>query len=178
MMRRILLLLLAGCAAWLSPMARADDAPVPEYAMKALYLYNFAQLTEWPESAERDSSFKLCVFGAEELSQPLENLRGRAIGSRLIRLLRVADASEARQCHMLFVGDADFGRAGRLIESLRGQPILIVTDDAHLVRLGAMLLIQREAKRLAFEVNLEAAKRSQLRFSSKLLHLAHRVSGE
>jgi hypothetical protein len=178
MMRRLLLLLLTGCIAWLVPPASADDAPVPENTMKAAYLYNFALLTEWPKSAERETSFRLCVFGSDELSRPLENLHGRMIDSRILRLQQVADAIEARQCNMLFVGDADYGRAGRLIEALRGQPILIVTDDSHLLRLGAMLLIQREAKRLAFEVNLEPAKRSQLRFSSKLLRLALRVNGE
>jgi hypothetical protein len=178
MMRRVLLLLLTGCIAWLMPPANADDAPVPENAMKAVYLYNFAQLTEWPSSTEREGGFKLCFFGSEELSRSLEKLRGRMIDNRVVHLQQVTDAVEARQCNMLFVGDADIGRAGRMIEALRGRPILIVTDDAHLLRLGAMVLMQREAKRLAFEVNLDPAKHSQLRFSSKLLRLAVRVNGE
>jgi hypothetical protein len=161
--------------------ARADDTTkaVPEYAMKAVYLYNFAQLTEWPAaSASARESFNLCVIGPDEIIAALEPLRGRMVNQQRLRLLPVTESSEARQCQMLFVAEDSGIRGTRLLDALRGTTVLTITDDPRIARAGAMLVIQAEGRRLAFNVNLEAAKLGQLKFSSKLLRLATRVSGE
>jgi len=105
-------------------------------------------------------------------------LRGKSVGSRVLRVLRVGDVAEARNCHLLYVGEGGGERGRRLFEALRGIPVLTITDDPRGERSGAMLQIVPEDKRLVFEVNLEAARRSQLKLSSKLLHLARRVTGE
>jgi 3D (Asp-Asp-Asp) domain-containing protein len=173
-------LCLAGLLSCISA-ARADDTAkaVPEYAMKAVYLYNFAQLTEWPATlATGRESFNLCVIGPDEIVAALEPLRGRRVNQQHLRLLRITESSEARQCQMLFVAE-DIGTQGiRLLDTLRGTTVLTITDDPRVARAGAMLTIQAEGKRLAFNVNLDIARMGQLRFSSKLLHLASRVVGE
>jgi hypothetical protein len=79
---------------------------------------------------------------------------------------------------MLFVAE-DSGQQGiRLLDALRGTAALTITDDPRIARAGAMLIILAEGRRLAFNVNLDAAKLGQLKFSSKLLRLANRVIGE
>jgi hypothetical protein len=172
-------LCLAGLLSCISA-ARADDTAkaVPEYAMKAAYLYNFAQLTEWPAaSVTGRETFNLCIIGPDEMATALEPLRGRMVNQQRLRILRVTESSEARQCQILFVAE-DSGTQGiRLLDALRGTTVLTITDDPRVARAGAMLAIFAEGKRLAFDVNLDAAKRSQLNFSSKLLHLASRVVG-
>ncbi|MFZ2267256.1 MAG: YfiR family protein [Azonexus sp.] len=173
-------LCLAGLLSWISA-ARADDTAkaVPEYAMKAVYLYNFAQLTEWPAtSASGRESFNLCVVGPDEIVAALEPLRGRMVNQQRLRLLRVTESSEARQCQMLFVAEDSGVQGIRLLDALRGTTVLTITDDPRAARAGAMLVILAEGRRLAFNVNLDAARLGQLRFSSKLLHLANRVVGE
>jgi hypothetical protein len=161
--------------------ALADEAahPVPEYTMKAVYLYNFAQLTEWPTKSESaDTTFNICVYGQNELATALGALRGKTVNRQQLRFFHVADIAEARQCQLLYIGEEDAERGSRIIEALRGTPVLIVTDAPRMARSGAMLLIVNEARRLSFEANVDFAKRSQLKFSSKLLSLARRVSGE
>jgi len=174
-------LCLAGLLSWMSA-TRADETTkaVPEYAMKAVYLYNFAQLTEWPATSATGGreSFNLCVIGPDEIVAALEPLRGRMVNQLRLRVLRVSESSEARQCQMLFVAE-DSGIQGiRLLDALRGTTVLTITDDPRVARAGAMLIIQTEGRRLAFNVNLDAARLGQFRFSSKLLHLASRVIGE
>ena len=173
-------LCLAGLLFWTNA-ARADDTPkaVPEYAMKAVYLYNFAQLTEWPaESTTSRESFNLCFIGPDEMAAALEPLRGRMVNQQRLRLLRVNESGEARQCQMLFVAEDSGIQGARLLEAMRGTSVLTITDDPRVASAGAMLSIVPEGKRLAFDVNLEAARRSQLKFSSKLLRLANKVAGQ
>ncbi|HZX31698.1 MAG TPA: YfiR family protein [Rhodocyclaceae bacterium] len=161
--------------------ANADDwaRAVPEYTMKAAYLYNFAQLTEWPaQPSAQEEAFNLCVYGQDELIAALEGLRGRTVSKRPLRVLRLTDMAELRQCHLLYVADGEGARGGRMFDALKGDPVLTVTDDPRAGRAGAMLTLTTDDRHLAFEVNLDAARRAQLKFSSKLLRLAKRVMGE
>jgi hypothetical protein len=159
--------------------AEGARAAVPEYTMKAAYLYNFAQLTDWPvQPGVSDEVFSLCLFGSDEMLQALEPLRRKTIGGQGVRVQRITEASEARQCKVVYVGEGESNRGARLLEALRGLPILTVTDDPQAMRAGAVMLIIPEERRLTFEVNLGQARRSQLKLSSKLLGLARRIDGE
>lgn len=180
MKSRLLLLLPAVFSSISIAQSRMDDQPraVPEYAMKAAYLYNFAQLTDWPTQPTSADNFTLCIAGQGEVIDALAGMAGRSVRGRALKPVRISQAVEAAQCDMLYVGDGSGQRGSRMVELLRGKPVLTVTDDPRVAREGAMLLIVPDGKRLAFEVNLDSAARSQLKFSSKLLRLASRVSGE
>lgn len=156
-----------------------DRVAVPEYAMKAVYLYHFAQLTTWPDTpGATDDRFNLCIYAQDEIAPSLEILRGKTVGSRVLRLQLVSDAGEAKNCHLLYIGEGGGERARRLFEAVRGIPVLTITDDPKVDRSGAMLKIVPDDRRLGFTVNMEPVRRSQLKLSSKLLNLAKRVTGE
>ena len=152
--------------------------PIPEYSMKVAYLYNFAQLTSWPDSSTADGDFNLCIYGSDDFGSALKTLSGKTINSRHVRVLHVTDTTDAQRCQLVFVADNDGARSSRLFEALRSEAILTVTDDEKTAKSGAMLMIRAEEQRLSFDVNLDAAKRAQLTFSSKLLRLAKKVTGE
>ncbi len=166
----IWLLMLLPSALWGGVVA------VPEYTLKAAYLYNFAQLTEWPAEAEMAESeeFRVCSYGTEGWGDALEGLSGKEVASRSIRVRSVREPGEARQCDLLFIGEGDPRRAAWLIGSVRGMPVLTVSDSPGV---DAMLTILTEERRLAFRVNLHSARESKLRLSSKLLNLARHVAG-
>lgn len=161
-----------------SALAMAANAAqrVPEFAMKAVYLYNFAQLTNWPPRGEAsDEPFNLCVFGGDEVFHALEALEGRKVNGHPLHSLQIEDAVAVRQCHLLFLGE-DAGRRGRrLLDGLGDAPILTVTDDPSLADSVAVSLVVTEGKRLAFDIKLGLAKGRNLALSSKLLRLANRV---
>lgn len=146
--------------------------------MKAAYLYNFAQLTDWPAQAIGEGDFTICVSGQDEVIEALVGMSGRLVQGRVLKSMRIRQASDAAQCHILYVGDGSGPRGGRMVDHLRGKPVLTVTDDQSVAGESAMLRIVPDGKRLAFEVNLDPAAQSKLKLSSKLLRLASRVIGE
>lgn len=153
------------------------EQAVPEYAMKTAYLYNFAQLAEWPSGGDsgKNPDFRICTYGTEAWGNALEILASKKVSGRTVRLLPIQEAAEARQCDLLFIGEGDPRRSAGLIGGVRGLPVMTVTDTP---RIDAMLTIVNDERRLAFEVNLGYARESQLRLSSKLLNLARRVVGQ
>lgn len=176
----LLACLLAAPTAVAQARSADTDKALPEYAMKAAYIYNFAQLTDWPADpvGNKDGAFTVCVFGQDELVSALEKLRGRTVNGKALKVVRIGAVPEIKQCQLLYVGEGEGERGGRLFQSLRGTPILTVTDDPRAARQGAMLQIVPDERRLAFEVDLDATRQSQLQLSSKLLNLARRVFGQ
>lgn len=172
MMRRTLIpLLLSLLMVWsFGQRAHAAEA-VPEYTMKAAYLYNFALLTTWPESASASGpDFNLCFYGQDEFGPALDKLNGKDVNGHKIRVLRLDRPEEARQCQLIFINEPNTSRLNRLTNVLSQAPVLTVADDKP--GQSAMISLTPQNQRLTFTINASATKSAKLQLSSKLMRLA------
>jgi hypothetical protein len=160
-------------AALLSFAAAARADALPEYRIKAAFLYNFALFTEWP--AEVGSTLNLCVTGADPFGAELDPLQGKSVGERTLAVLRKAAGAPLGDCQIVFVASTSMGTLPRVLESLRGRPVLTVTESVGAARQGAALNLAVEQNKVSFEANLQAARSAGLNLSSKLLRLATEV---
>ncbi|MCC7113320.1 MAG: YfiR family protein [Burkholderiales bacterium] len=156
----------------------ASDTPVsaqeaPEFRLKAAFLYNFAQFTEWP--ADVGPTLHLCVHGADPFGAELDALHGKAVGERAIAVTRRLPADGLRGCQVVFVANNAIAQLPRVLETLRGAPVLVVADGAGAAKRGATLALAVTDGRIAFEANLDAARSARLQLSSRLLRLAAEV---
>ncbi|MFO1219958.1 MAG: YfiR family protein [Burkholderiaceae bacterium] len=151
--------------------ARATEQP--EYRLKAAFLYNFAAFTEWP--ADAPVTIQLCIVGADPFGKEIDLVRGKAFGARslAVQLRPVPDALAG--CQMVFVSAALMPQLPRLLDTLRGRPVLTVADSPGAVQQGVALNMVVQQGRVAFEANLTAARGAGLDLSSKLLRLATEV---
>jgi hypothetical protein len=56
--------------------------------------------------------------------------------------------------------------------------VLTVADAPEFGQAGGMIQLVVEESKVRFDINLAVAKRSRLRISAQLLHLARRVDGK
>jgi hypothetical protein len=175
MMRRTLIPVLLSLLAALPLDLRAQTSEaVPEYTMKAAYLYNFALLTTWPESASASGpDFNLCLYGQDEFGPALDKLNGKDVNGQKVRVLRLDRPEEALRCQLIFISESNGNRIARLVSTLSDKPVLTVADDN--LNRHAMISLSPENKRLTFAINANATKAANLQLSSKLLRLAAHV---
>ena len=166
-MRRLLLLILL----LLGGNARVQAEPLPEHDVKATYLYNFAVLTRWPESAR--ARFNICTLGAEEVGLALRKLEGKLIHERPLTVARLSTLAAIRECQVLFVGQQDAASLPRIVATLGDEPVMTVTDAPQLA--SVCVVVAPEGKRLAFDVNLEKCRAAHLRPGAPMLNLARTV---
>lgn len=164
-MRRLLLLALACLPglAWADSYAEED--------MRAIYLYNFANYTDWPESP-RDT-FNLCVLNDASLGRALKNLEGKSIGKKPLVTAHLTSLASVRQCQLLYVGAADTYRLDKIAAALGNEPALTVSNAPVLETVAIVMTL--EDARLVFDINLEAYRRVGLKPSSTLLRLARHI---
>jgi hypothetical protein len=148
-------------------------ADLPEYRLKAAFLYNFAVYTDWP--AGSDDTLTLCILGQDPFGAEIDGLDGRQVGPRRLMLRRLPDATTARNCHILFIAASAIGSASQLTHALQGHPVLTVADSPNAARAGVGINMLMKDAKVSFEVNLKAVQQGGLGLSSKLLRLAREV---
>jgi hypothetical protein len=151
-----------------------------EQQVKAAYLYNFAKFVEWPPSAALDSNALLvCVVGDDAFAGVLDQtVQGKTANGRPVTVRRDPDSQRLKACHILFIGAAEQKRLSRLLEAVAGSGVLTVSEAERFAHLGGIINFIVEGNKVQFEVNVDAAARSRLRISSRLLQVARVVRDE
>jgi hypothetical protein len=169
-MRVMLLAVIAGFGATL-----ASAAQFSVDAVKAAYLFRFAQYVEWPD-APADEPFVIAVVGAEEVAVHLEHLLpGMSVKNRHVIVRRVTRVQELDGVQILYVSAQAFSRSRGLRAGAAQKPILLVTEDENGLDGGGVINFIEVNRNLRFEISLIAADRSGLRINSALLSVAARV---
>ena len=170
-------LALAVVMAW-SAGARAQSGSVNEYDVKAAFLFNFAKFIEWPNSGRQQSKspFVICVYGDDPFGPSLDSVvKGKTIDDREILTRRVRKIDELRDCQMAFISSSEESRMPAVLAALSGSSVVLIGETAGFAQQGGHIQLVMQDNRVRFLVNVDAAKRSHLQISSKLLSLAQIV---
>ena len=157
---------------WCAPV-RAQGVTAP--ALKAAFLYNFANFTEWPaDSLAPGQRLSLCVLGDNAVADALEQtIKGRGVDNHELTVTVIKTAESAiLSCHLLYVSGVDPKRTDQLLFALSGTSVFTVGDGDRFAELGGVAQLILENGRMRFAVNVGAARRAHLKISSKLLSLA------
>jgi hypothetical protein len=151
--------------------ALSDD--LPEYRLKAAFIYNFALFTEWP--AEVGSTLNLCVYGHDPFGEEINALQSKPVGVRRLVVRRITSVPELSACQVVFIAEASSDGISRVLATLHGATVLTIADAPGAARQGVALNMSVMNDKITFEANLSAARAANLKLSSKLLSLATEV---
>lgn len=155
--------------------------PSREYQVKAAFLFNFAQFVEWPTEtfADKESPLIIGIYGADPFGSFLdETVRDEVVRGRQITVKRCQKLSEVKSCHILFISQSEAAELNRILEEVKGKPVLTVSDISGAGQHGVMIRFTTEQNRVRFHINNEAAREVGLSVSSKLLRAAQTASME
>ncbi len=150
-----------------------------EYQLKAVFLFNFAQFVEWPETAFADAQSPLVigVLGDDPFDTSLdEAVSGEKVANHPLVIRRYLRAEDIADCHILFISRSEAPRFGEVIARLRDRSVLTVGDTDGFSLRGGMIRFVTERNKTHLRINVEAAKAVHLTLSSKLLRPAEIVS--
>lgn len=176
--RSVMLCIAGYClvlAAWSAPGPEPDDAPQPEFGIKAAFLYKFLSYVEWRPGTFRDASSPVVigVMGANDVAESLRTLAaGRAVGDRPVQVRRMQPGDSLTDVHLLFIGHAESSRIAALATLAQQRGTLLVTDSEGALDEGSMINLLVRQSRVKFEVSLDAAEKGGLKLSSRLLGIA------
>ena len=179
---------LLACAVLAMPLAFANanaaqpavsDAGDSTLRVKAAYLYKFAGYVEWPSGAfaSEDSPLVIGVLGNDRLEQILSHMIvGKTVDGRALVVRRLEVGSPLQGVHMLIVGTLDTPTLRAIGETVRGKPILVVSDAGQTRALDSMISFDLVDEHLRFNVALKPAETSGLKLRALMLTAARRVT--
>ena len=167
-------LLVSGMAA--SP-ASAQSVAIDGAVLRAALLVNFAKFVRWPKPgiAESAQPFAVCVHGDTTAVAALGAKAGTKVQGRPLQARSADDVESVRVCQVLFVGKAASTDSRRLSSAAAGSAVLVVSERAEDASLAAIMLVEVDG-RVAFDVNLAAARWAGLEVDSQLLGIARHVT--
>lgn len=144
--------------------------------VKALYLYNFATLIDWPADY-RKGMFVIGVFGAKD--GVYDNLKmkyeGKSLGSQEIVVKNYLSTSQIEEAHILYITPMTSAQLPTLSSKLRGKSTLLVTEKDGYLSKGAAINFVTNGTSQKFEISKSNAKKHKLIIADRLLKLASRV---
>jgi uncharacterized protein DUF4154 len=153
----------------------AQAVRAPEYQVKAVFLFNFAQFVDWPAAAfpAADTPLVICVLGNDPFGDALDQtVRNERLGGRPFQVRRYRSVEEITTCHILFISRSEGNRPEAVLASLNQRPILTVSDADGFAQRGGMIRFVTDRNRIRLQLNLAAAEAAHLTISSKLLRVA------
>ena len=170
--------LLAGIVLLVTPssLVRAQPQPPPlfEQEIKASFIYTVAKFVDWPETAfgAPDAPMVMAILGDELIGDALRKaVDGKSVKGHPVTVMRAAGLDDLAGCHVLIVGRTERARLPEILERLRGSNVLTVSESDRFAREGGVMGLVLDQNMVRFEVNVDAASRSSLEISSKILRL-------
>ncbi|MEN3942676.1 YfiR family protein [Prosthecobacter sp. SYSU 5D2] len=146
-----------------------------EYSLKAVFLYNFCQFIDWPpQSFTTDKTpFVIGVLGSNPFGSLLsETVEGEMVRGRGIRLEYYKSPAEARNCHLLFISDAELARHPGVFTTLNGHSVVTVGESDTFLDKGGMIALTSEQNKIRVRIFLQPVSAAKVEISSKLLRIA------
>jgi hypothetical protein len=183
----ILLLLLATCP------CGADTTPeaVPEYQLKAAYMYKILPFIHWTDGSQGEETLTVGVFGKDPYDVTHRLLDGKTVKqkdkkTRRIKVVRLSceTATEVetieefealRTCQVVFVSASCQAQTKKIVRLLDSRSVLTFGEKSGFLEDGGIIKFVAEKKKIRFEVNLDSARQARLKIDSQLLRLAKRV---
>jgi len=170
----VLLVVLALCT-----VPAAYSASSEETQLKAVFVLNFAKLTEWPVDSPADnSSFAIAILGKVPSTAFIQTLQSQSVHGAKVVIRHVETVADAKGARIVYISGSERQRLTGILRDLSQQNILTVSDISGFCEAGGMIGLVPVQKRLSFEVNLAAVRKARLSVSSQLLKLARSIYGQ
>lgn len=151
-----------------------------EYEVKSAYLFNYTKFIKWPESSFKNSTspYIIGIYKDDGFGKILNKaIKGRDVNGRNVIIQYYNSINEVDFCHILFFPKLTRYELSIALKKLSNKPILTVGNNIEdFCESGGIINFTKQLARHRFEINNDAAVKSDIIISSKLLILAKIIS--
>lgn len=158
----------------LPPVFQSQTSPLPEYKIKAVFLFNFTQFVEWPHDAFNNNNdpFVIGILGKDPFGKYIDEVvQNEKVGNHPLTIMRYHNTNEINNCQVLFI-ESDDSNLSAVLSALNNRAILTVSDMQGFTQAGGIIGFITTDNKIKLQININAAKEAELNISSKLLSVA------
>lgn len=173
---RGLLIILAALCFFPGPLwGESDQAEL----LKAGFLGKFAEFTRFPsEKQSAESPFTLTLLGDTPLKAAVQKIyKNGTIKNREVTVQFISDVARLGETDLLFIAASEKKRLPKILATLKGKPILTVSNSPGFAQKGVHINLYLTTKgTLHFEMNRKRLENDGLKVHLRLMELAKVVN--
>lgn len=144
----------------------------PAHEIHSAMLYNFIKYVQWPNEGD-GGDFVVGVIGDDLVFNTLKGwYDGKPKGSKKYVIKKLASASEADNCQVVYVGRSKNRDFDDIKSATAGKSVLTVTDGNGMGERGSCINFRVIGGKLKFEINQATVGASNLKVASQLSSMA------
>ena len=158
--------------------AGAGVKTTQEYDLKAVFLFNFAQFVDWPDSAFADAHTPITIgiLGQDPFGKSLDAVvADESVHDRKLVIRRYQSPEQIERCQILFISSSEAGHLDRILAALAHRSVLTVGETRDFTTRSGMIGFDVAQRRVRLRINVAAATAANLTISSQLLRQAEIV---
>jgi hypothetical protein len=169
----LLACMLLVSARWMRDVA-AEQTAASLNELKVAYTFHFLELIQWENEGP---NLDFCAYSDSAAGDSMvKAFSGRKIRNMKITTRRIApDQPGIASCKAIFIPENAAPDVPDLLKRLKNTPTVTISGVPDFVSAGGIIGLVRVGDQLRFEVNMRAARQSNLKISARLLELARRV---
>ena len=143
--------------------------------LKARYIFNFANMIEWP-SAVGKGSFNIGLLGEpSNLLTELNKYNSKSVGSQSIKIIPFSESSLVTACHILFITREQADKTAALVKKFKANGTLIISEKEGALKDGSIINFIIRNNRQTYELSKTNASKHKLIIGKQLTELAAKV---
>ena len=145
-------------------------AATKEDKVKTAIIYKITKFISW---SNRKQVLTLCILGEGPINIELNRInRKNTMGRRLSITHKDPNAPFEKLCDALYIHNTDNQTISKVIDRLKGKPVLTISDAKNFAEQGGIVGLTRKGSRIRFSINQSSANAAGLTINSQLLGLA------
>jgi len=161
-----------------------SKSDVPEYKIKAGYLYNFLLFVNWPPPAAEEppsnAPIVIGILGTDRFGDAFAEVEGKLVRAikrplQVRRLGRHGEGTDFSGCHLLFIDASERVALRGILARAHRAGIITVSDLPGFVDKGGIIGMVVQKDLLRWEINRESLRQAGVSVSSQLLRNAVRL---
>jgi hypothetical protein len=153
----------------ISAFQQREDAAAMNAHSKAIFLYNFTKLIEWP-SDYKSGNFIIGVYGSYlPLVNELNKMAStKTAGTQKFEIKELVTVEAAAKYHILFVSTDKMAQFADIQAKLKGHGTLLVTEKDGMTKKGSAINFVVVDSKIKFQLSKVNAEKQQLKVSRDL----------
>ena len=163
----ILKSVLVGVFLLLSSVGKSQDPK-----LQGIFIYSFTRYVQWPDEFNQ-GDFVITIIGDSPMVAELQSLaEKKKVDGRAIKLVKANSVAEIKKCNILFLPDTQSHLLASALSHVTDWPTLVVTQQEGLGKKGSCINFITKEGNLAFEMNMAAIAKHQLKVFAELTRRA------
>jgi len=144
-----------------------------EYEIKVAMIGKFTFFIDWPEDYIKNSeNFIINIIGAEKYVLPFKEIfKNKKIKNLPVNIIYTKGINDViSDSHIIIINKRIKNKLNKILNIVKNKPILIISDNESLAKLGAHISFFIKNNKIKFKINYESLKNTTLKMSYMLLN--------